>query len=125
MSNGLIIENNWETVFNNSFTAAINEETGKSLPIGKILIPIAFTAKFIRIYLNSTTAKSHWWLGGNLSQLLENDSQIDFVAQSWRIPLKVIFLIEVELLTTEYKLKFEPAPWLKHIAIVIEKYIGD
>lgn len=124
MNDGLLNEASWLTVFNASYNA-IEDETGKFNSIEKIILPGVFTNKFIRIYLNSVSAKPKWWLGGTLVQLLQNDSQLDFEVKRWRVPLRVISLIEINQVTTEYKLKLEPASWLKDIAIVIEQYIGE
>jgi hypothetical protein len=125
MNNGLSVSSNWITIFNDSYSAVLDDETERPQPIDKILIPYIFTGKFVRIYTKSTSAKSKWWLAGKLLMLLEDDSQLDFIAQQWRVPLKVITLIQIPELTSEFKLKFEPAYWLNDIAIVVEKYIGE
>jgi hypothetical protein len=109
----------WQLVYN-GFHAAV----GKN-PIEKILIPGVLTQHTIRIYTTSLQIKATWWLAGQLTQLLgENTSAPDFEASRCVVPLKRQTLIILPVLTSEYRLKFEPARWHKEIAIIIEIYIG-
>lgn len=112
-------ENNWQTIYNQ-----FHSVTGESL-IGKIAIPGSLTQHTIRVYATSLVAKPHWWLAGELTQLLGDNSQIDFVGSRWRIPLNRITLIPLPQLTTSYRLKFEVPRWHKEIALVIETYTGQ
>jgi len=113
-------ESNWQIVYN-GFHLATEEN-----PINKILIPGAFTQHTIRAYATSLPAKPHWWLAGRLTQLLGNSlSAPDFEASRWAVPLKARTLIQLPVLTSEYRLKFEPAKWHKEIALVIEIYTGS
>jgi hypothetical protein len=112
-------ESKWETFFNGSYVT-----TPENL-VEKILIPGTFTQHTIRIYANSLSAKPHWWLAGRLVQLLGNDiSSPDFEGSRWAVPLKRRKLIQLPVLTSEYRLKFEPAYWHKDLALVIEVYTG-
>jgi len=110
---------NWEVIYSGQHSRSPLEES-----IGRILITGTFTQHIIRIYCTSSVAKSRWWLGGTLCQLLGN-SQPDFEASRWRVPLNQITLIRLPEITAEYKLKFEPARWHKEIALVIESYTGN
>ncbi|MEG4108997.1 hypothetical protein [Microcoleus sp. S13_C5] len=113
-------ERDWQLIYN-GFHSATDES-----PIEKILIPGAFTQHTIRIYTVSLQAKPTWWLGGRLTQLLGNGTASpDFEASRWVVPLKRQTLIKVPVLTSEYRLKFEPVRWLKEIAIVVEIYTGE
>jgi hypothetical protein len=112
-------ESNWQTVYNQ-----FHSVTGKNL-IGKISIPGIYTQHTIRVYANSLIAKPHWWLAGNLYQLLGNNSQVDFQGSYCRVPLNRITLIQLPKLTTSYRLKFEVPKWHKQIAVVVEIYTGD
>jgi hypothetical protein len=109
-------EDNWQIVYN-----GFHSSNGEN-PIGKILIPGNFTRHTIRVYTNSLIAKPTWWLGGTLTHLLRSATP-DFEATRWTIPLNRITLIQVPMLTSEYRLKFEPARWHREIALVIESYI--
>jgi hypothetical protein len=113
-------ETRWQIAYN-SFHSATDESS-----IEKILIPGVFTQHTIRIYTVSLQAKPTWWLSGRLTQLLGSSaSGPDFEASRWTIPLKRQTLIVLPALTSEYRLKFEPAKWHKEIALVIEIYIGN
>jgi hypothetical protein len=90
--------------------------------VNEILIPGTFTQHTIRAYATSLKAKPNWWLAGRLIQLLGTSSP-DFEASRWAVPLKRRKLIQLPVLTTEYRLKFEPAKWHKEIALVIEIYV--
>jgi hypothetical protein len=118
MSLSLDDESKWQTVYN-QFHSVI----GKNL-IGKISIPGSLTQHTIRVYATSLVAKTHWWLAGSLTQILGSNSQIDFVASRWQIPLNQISLIQLPQLTLSYRLKFEVPRWHKEIALVIETYTG-
>jgi hypothetical protein len=121
----LHLDSNWTTIFNATYTASLST-TGRPNPIDKIYVPYDFTNQFVRIYLKSESAEPHWWLGGKLIQLIQSDSPFDFEVQPLlRIPLNRITLFEAKLIAPQYQLKFEPAKWLKEIAIVIEQYIGE
>lgn len=68
-------------------------------------------------------AKSRWWLGGTLTQILnDGNSQADFEASRWEVPLNRITLIQLPQLTEEYQIKFEPARWHRQIQLIIEIY---
>jgi hypothetical protein len=110
----------WQLVYN-GFHPTVGEN-----PIEKILIPGVFTQHTIRAYTISLQAKPTWWLGGRLTQLLgSSTSGPDFEASRWIVPLKRQTLIMLPALTSEYRLKFEPAHWHKEIALVIETYTGE
>lgn len=109
-------ETKWQTVYN-GFHAAVDEKT----PINEIIIPGFFTQHTLRVYCTSLQAKPSWWLGGNLKHLLGTATP-DFVGSHWQVQLKAKTLIVLPLLTTEYRLKFKPAKWLREIALVIETY---
>ncbi|MEG4883002.1 hypothetical protein QUB75_19675 [Microcoleus sp. K1-B6] len=111
-------ESNWQIAYNGFHSTA-----GEN-PIDKILIPGNFAQHTIRVYAISLQAKPNWWMAGRLIQLLGN-SNPDFEASRWSVPLKRRTLIKLPQLTTEYRLKFEPVRWLKEIAIVIEIYTGQ
>ena len=111
-------ESNWQTIYN-GFHSSIDEKS----PIEEITIPGFFTQHTIRAYCNSLQAKPHWWLGGRLIHILGNTTP-DFEASRWLVPLKKRTLIQLPLLTAEYRLKFEPAYWHKNLALVIEVYTG-
>lgn len=113
-------ESNWQIAYN-GFHPASGEN-----PIGKILIPTIFSEHTIRIYTTSLQVKPNWWLAGRLTQLLGSDiSAPDFEASRWVIPLKTRTLIKLPVLTSGYRLKFEPARWHKEIALLIEIYLGE
>ena len=110
----------WQLIYN-GFHSAVGEN-----PIEKILIPGVFAQHTIRTYTTSLQAKPTWWLAGRLTQLLGDDgSSPDFEASRWVVPLKRQTLIQLPVLTSEYRLKFEPAHWHKQIALVIEIYTGE
>jgi hypothetical protein len=109
-------ENNWQTIYKQSHSV-----TGESL-IGKISIPGSLTQHTIRISATSLVAKPHWWLAGDLTQVLGNNSVVDFEGSRWRVPLSRMTLIQLPQLTTSYRLKFEVPHWHKQIAIVVEIY---
>ncbi|MEP6517454.1 hypothetical protein [Microcoleus vaginatus] len=111
-------ESDWQVVYNDFHSTT--DET----PINAIAISGSFAQHTIRIYTISLQAKPNWWMAGRLIQLLGN-SNPDFEASRWPVPLKRRTLIELPQLTTEYRLKFEPVRWLKEIAIVIEIYTGQ
>lgn len=110
---------NWQIAYSGQHSRSLLEES-----IGRILIPGTFTQHIIRISCTSSVAKSRWWLGGNLSQLLGSNFEPDFEASRWQIPLNQITLIRLPEVTAEYRIKFEPARWHKEIAIAIELYTG-
>lgn len=113
-------ETNWQNIHNGFYSV-----TGAN-PIDKILIPGFYTQHTLRVFTTSLQAKPHWWLAGRLTQLLgSNSSGPDFEASRWTVPLKRQTLIKLPVLTSEYRLKFEPVRWLKEIAIVIEIYTGQ
>lgn len=113
-------EADWQAIYNN-FHAATDKP-----PIGNISIPGTFTNHTVRIFATSLQAKPTWWLGGRLVQLLGTPtSDPDFEASRWVIPLRVRTLVQLPVLTSEYRLKFEPARWHKEIALVIEIYTGQ
>lgn len=124
MNNGLSVGVNWETRFNGSYLAT-ESESGKHISISKIEIPGVFEKKIIRIFSNSISAKPSWWYSGQLIQLIQSGNQLDCEVFRWSIPLKVLSLIEVKMITSQYTLKFQPAKWLKDIAIVVEQYTGE
>ena len=109
---------NWEIIYSGQHSRSAIDDS-----IGRILIPGSFAQHIIRIYCTSSAAKSRWWLGGTLSQLLGNTFQPDFEASRWNIPLSQITLIRLPEVTAQYRLKFEPARWHKEIQIVIEEYV--
>lgn len=110
---------NWQDAYTGEHFGNENEA------IGRILIPGTFTKHVIRVYCTSLVAKPYWWLGGTLTQILGNSNfQPDFEGSSWRIPLNRITLIRLPELSTEYRLKFEPARWHREIEIAIEIYIN-
>lgn len=111
---------NWGIVYNGQHSRSPLEES-----IGKILIPGTFTQHIIRASCASSSAKSRWWLGGVLTQLLGGTFESDFEASRWKIPLNRTTLIRLPALTSEYRLKFEPKQWHKEIALVIEIYTGN
>jgi hypothetical protein len=117
---GLENDSDWQSVYN-----ALHLSPSPQEPIGKILIPGSLTRHTIRIYATSLSAKPSWWLAGNLTQLLGDNLNPDFEGSRHRIPLRRITLVNIPLLTPQYRLKFEPAFWLREIAIVIEAYIGN
>ncbi|WP_373534665.1 hypothetical protein [Microcoleus sp.] len=108
----------WQVVYSGQhFRSALDES------IGRILIPGTFTQHIIRIYCTSSVAKSRWWLGGVLTQVL-GSFQPDFEASRWQVPLNRTTLIQFPDLTAEYRLKFEAARWHKEIEIIVEEYIS-
>ena len=109
---------NWEVVYSGQHIRSSVDES-----IGRILIPGAFAQHIIRIYSTSLEAKPHWWLGGVLTQILGTTFLPDFEASRWQVPLNRTTLIRLPELTTEYRLKFEPARWHREIQIIIEKYV--
>jgi len=111
-------EANWQTVYN-GFHSGTDES-----PISAILIPTALSQHTVRIYTTSLVSKPTWWLAGRLTQLI-NSSGIDFEGSRLTIPLKRLTLIQFPILTSEYRLKFEPARWHKEISVTIEIYIGQ
>ncbi|MEG4032073.1 MULTISPECIES: hypothetical protein [unclassified Microcoleus] len=111
-------ESNWQIVYN-GFHSATDETS-----INAIAIPGNFDQHTIRIYTTSLQAKPTWWMAGRLIQLL-GDSNPDFEASRWLVPLKRRTLIKLPQFTTEYHLKFEPVRWLKEVAIVIEIYVSE
>ena len=117
---GLENDSDWQSVYN-----ALHSSLSPQEPIGKILIPGSFEQHTIRIYTSSFLAKPSWWLAGNLTQLLGDNLDPDFEGEKKRIPLRRITLVKLPLLTSQYRLKFEPAFWLREVAIVIEVYIGN
>lgn len=108
---------NWQTVYN-GFHSATDES-----PIGSILIPANLSQHTIRVYALSLEAKPTWWLAGRLTQLI-NTSGIDFEGSRWTVPLKRLTLVQLPVLTTEYRLKFEPVRWITEIALTVEVYNG-
>jgi len=117
---GLENDSDWQNVYN-----ALHSSPSPQAPIGKILIPESLTRHTIRIYITSFSAKTKWWLAGDLTQLLGDNLNPDFEGSRHRIPLRRITLVNLPLLTSQYRLKFEPASWFREIAIVIEVYIGN
>ena len=115
---GLDDENNWQSVYNQSHFL-----TGE-VSNGQISIPGSLTEHTIRVCVTSLGAKPHWWFAGTLYQLLGNNSQRDFEASRWRVPLNRIRLIQLPQFTTTYRLKFEVPHWHKEITLVIETYTG-
>jgi hypothetical protein len=113
-------DSDWQSVYN-----ALHLSPSPQEPIGKILIPGSFTQHTLRIYVTSLPAKPSWWLAGDLTQLLGNNTNPEFEAEKKRIPLKRITLVRLPFLSPQYRLKFEPAYWLREIAIVIEMYMGN
>jgi len=111
-------EANWQTVYN-GFHLGTNES-----PIDKILIPTSLTQHTIRIYTTSLQAKPTWWLAGRLIQLI-NNSGIDFEGSRWAVPLNRLTLLQLPLLTSDYRLKFEPVRWVSEIALTVEIYNGS
>lgn len=111
-------ESNWQVVCND-FHSATDESS-----LNAILIPGSFAQHTIRVYAISLPAKPTWWLAGRLIQLL-GDSNPDFEASRWVVPLKRRTLVKLPQLTTEYRLRFEPVRWLTEVAIVIEIYTGS
>jgi hypothetical protein len=120
---GLENDSNWQSIYNAFHPSPFLEK-----PFGrfhKILIPQSITQHTVRIYATSFSAKAEWWLAGDLIQLLGDNTNPDFEGSRHRIPLRRITLVNVPLLTSQYRLKFEPAFWLREIAIVIEVYVGN
>ena len=117
---GLEDDSDWQSVYNGFHSSPSPQES-----IGKILIPGTFTQHTIRAYANSLIAKPHWWLAGTLTQLLGDNSPVDFEGSRWLVPLNRITLIQLPQLTTSYRLKFEVPRWHKEIALVIETYTGE
>lgn len=111
-------ESNWQIIYN-GFQLATPENV-----ITAIEIPGVFANHTIRTYATSLVAKPNWWLGGRLIQLL-GTSNPDFEASRWLVPLNRKALIRLPILTTQYRLKFEPASWHTEIALIVEQYIGE
>ena len=111
-------ESDWLTVYNGAHSSADGQ------PIGSVAIPGFFNQHIIRAYSNSLQAKPSWWLGGRLIHIL-GTAVPDFEASRWLVPLRKKTLIQLPKLTNEYRLKFEPANWVKEIALVIEVYTGQ
>ncbi|MCC3411058.1 MAG: hypothetical protein JGK24_08395 [Microcoleus sp. PH2017_29_MFU_D_A] len=112
-------QSNWEVIYSGTHSAAVGLEQG----IGRILIPGSFSQHIIRAYASSSVAKPRWWLGGTLTQVLNNGSaQVDFEGSRWQVPLNRTTLISLPELTGEYRIKFEPAPWHKQIQLTLEIY---
>jgi len=116
---GLENDSDWQSVYNALYSSPSPQE-----PIGRILIPGSFAQHIVRIYATSFPAKPSWWLAGTLTQLLGDNLNPDFEGSRHRIPLRRITLVKLPLLTSQYKLKFEPVHWLREVAIVIEVYTG-
>jgi hypothetical protein len=110
---------NWQVIYSGTHSAAIGLEQG----IGRILIPGTFAGQTIRAYATSSVANPRWWLGGTLTQVLNNgNSQADFEGSRWKVPLNRTTLIALPELTAEYRIKFEPARWHRQIQLTLEIY---
>jgi hypothetical protein len=116
---GLENDSDWQSVYN-----ALHSSPSPEEPIGKILIPGNLTQHTIRIFATSFSAKPSWWLAGDLIQLLGDNLNPEFEGSRHRIPLRRIILVNIPVLTFQYRLKFEPPFWLREVAIVVEVYVG-
>ncbi|MCC3409902.1 MAG: hypothetical protein JGK17_31070 [Microcoleus sp. PH2017_10_PVI_O_A] len=112
-------QSNWQVIYSGTHSAAVGFEQG----IGRILIPGRFAEHTIRAYSTSFVARPRWWLGGTLTQILDDgNSQNDFEGSRWQVPLNRTTLIQLPQLTQEYRIKFEPAKWHRQIQLTIEIY---
>lgn len=121
--------NNWEQIYNQSFTAEIiSPQPLKYRPIPEIAFPLVMQRHIIVCGANSSTAPPNWRFAGFVDQRLRFGLTVggayDGNAYQKKIWLKRNTLIIFPRLTPDYSFSIKIPYWIDQIELIFWQYIG-
>lgn len=120
---------NWEQVYNRTWSAQIVPGGKQFVPISKQTLPILADRRILVAGTTSIDAQPNWQTGGWLTpKLYVQGLTLPFIeanVNSFRLPLSDYRLMILPDLSHSYRLEFRVPKWLKSVELDIWQYIGD
>jgi hypothetical protein len=129
--------NKWQRVYFNQFVGDPNNRKIKAGLIQPFEIPLLFSQHVLAINVYSRDVKPKWRTGGYLTQTYSGvsfeDSPISdspssptygVDAESKRIGLNTVELLNLSRLANDFYLWFDPVPWMPSLTLSIWEYTG-
>jgi hypothetical protein len=121
----LTLPTHWEQIYNETKTA-VTPLPGRFSPLKRIDVPILLHEPAIAVGISSSTSPTHWRYAGELIQrhTISGVSSGLVDGQKTRCLLNNITLIQMPLLTPDYRLSFDVPPWIQSIDLSVWRYTG-
>lgn len=122
--------NNWQQLYNQSFTAAVKQpKPYQYFPIPEIQFPLLMEKHIIVCAASSLTAPPKWRFAGFVDQRLRfgltTGGAYDGNAYQKKIWLNRNTLIIFPKLTPDYSFSIKIPYWIDHIQLIFWQYIGS
>ena len=121
--------NNWESVWQGTFSAQRSPGNTTMLPIPEIVVPILLDKHILAVSITSNTAKPTWYFGGFLNQRISLGLVVGGLPDSdaiekRRIWLNRLTLIILPQLSSHYSLSFNVPKWFQDVQLNVWQYVG-